>query len=71
MTGQQNSPQDGKIKTNNVMKSQKQTKKILNICGNHTYLIKIERKTIWRGDFRPNLTINHPSPVDQEEEKEW
>jgi phosphotransferase system IIB component len=53
------------------MKSQKQMKIILNICGNHTYLIKIESKTIWRGDFRLKLTLNHHSPIDQEEEKKW
>jgi hypothetical protein len=51
------------------MKSQKANKIILNICVNHTYLIKIKRKAIWRGDFRPKLTINHPSLVDQKEEK--
>jgi hypothetical protein len=39
------------------MKSQKQKKKKFNICGNHTYLIKIKRKTIWRGDFKPKLTL--------------
>jgi hypothetical protein len=53
------------------MKSQKQTKIILNICGNHTYLIKVERKIIWRDNFRPKLTLNHSSPVDQGEEKKW
>jgi hypothetical protein len=51
------------------MKSQKQTKKIFNICEIHTYLIKIEIKTIWRDDFRPKLTLNHPSPEDQKEKK--
>jgi len=52
------------------MKSQKQTKedwKYVEIA----YLTKRQRKTIWRGDSRSKLTINHSSLVDQEEEKWW
>jgi len=30
-----------------------------------TYLIRIEEKTIWGGDFGSKLTINHPSSVDK------
>jgi hypothetical protein len=42
---------------------------MLNICGNNTYLTKIEEKTIRRGDSRPKLTLNYSSPIDQKEEK--
>jgi len=34
-----------------------------------TYFAKREIKTIRRGDFGSKLTINHPSLLDQEEEK--
>jgi hypothetical protein len=78
-TETQNTPQkDGKTKCSTVRskkskqttlhfkmtKSQKNTKEILNICGNHTYLTKIEEKTIWRVDSRPKITLNHSSSID-------
>jgi hypothetical protein len=61
MTGNQNKRHTLRRRNN------KNTKEILNICRNHTYLTKIEEKIIWRGDSIPKLTINHPSPLNQEE----
>jgi hypothetical protein len=51
-TGQRNIPYKGiQLKQTNMSKS-------------HLFMIMRKKNTIWRGDFIPKLTLNHPSLID-------
>jgi hypothetical protein len=39
------------------------------MCGNYTYLTKINVKTIWVDGFTSKLTLNYPFIIDPKENK--